>query len=339
MTFRLATLLYLFALAAAALAVMGSGVAMLLVVAMAITAWSLQAREKAPRRIAVQLVIAILVVGLAQIPIETAREAARTAQCRGSLRQLALACLNYESGQRTLPPAVTTLGTSGDTQSWRLLVLWYIVGSHPSDSLSTFYNVDEPWNSPKNQLMPNIEWYECPSHAETGNTSYLAVVDPRTVWNNDPPRKLEEITDDHGQTILLIDVGHSDIDWKEPRDLSFDEAVKLLTAPVDPDKFTGHVEQATFLHKQHYFRLVAMLDGSVQRLRSPLDRETAIALLTANGGETIDPARLDTLGQAELRYDRIYGLALLLVIAVLPAVPTVRRRVLPSRFDKESMAA
>ncbi|QDU53887.1 DUF1559 family PulG-like putative transporter [Aeoliella mucimassa] len=241
---------------------------------------------------------------------------------------------NYEDTYGHLPPAVATLGTSGDTQSWRLVIMPFI----ESNSIPSIYNRNEPWNGPTNRTLPSIEWYECPSHRETSDTSYLAVVAPECVWT-DPPRKLEEITDDHSQTILLIDVGHSDIDWKEPRDLTFDEAVELLTAPVDPDEFTGHVEQASFLHQEHYFRHVAMLDGSVLRLRAPLDRETAIALLTANGGETIDPAALESLGQPELRYDRLYGLLLLIAIAVLPVVPAVRKRVLPRVISEETSDA
>jgi prepilin-type N-terminal cleavage/methylation domain-containing protein len=60
------------------------------------------------------VVIAIIgtLVGLLLPAVQAARESARRANCQNKLAQLAKGCLNYESGQRALPPAFTDAGSS-----------------------------------------------------------------------------------------------------------------------------------------------------------------------------------------------------------------------------------
>ena len=62
------------------------------------------------------VVIAIIAILVALLlpAVNSAREAARRIQCVNNIRQLALACHNYESANREFPPGLTTYGPDRD---------------------------------------------------------------------------------------------------------------------------------------------------------------------------------------------------------------------------------
>src|SRR3954469_3488637 len=86
----------------------------------------------------VELLVVIAIIGILVallLPaIQAAREAARRTKCVNNLKNVALACLNYESSRKALPPGSLLVldpktGGAAGTQSglgWQVLILPFI---------------------------------------------------------------------------------------------------------------------------------------------------------------------------------------------------------------------
>ena len=71
----------------------------------------------------VELLVVIAIIGILVallLPaIQAAREAARCAQCQNHIKNLALACINYESAKKHFPPGfVSSPSDSAATEAW-----------------------------------------------------------------------------------------------------------------------------------------------------------------------------------------------------------------------------
>jgi prepilin-type processing-associated H-X9-DG protein len=104
-------------------------------------------------------VIAILgiLVSLLLPAIQAAREAARQTGCKNNLKQLALACHNYESGNRALP----LLYSQSNQLGWITQILPYF----EQGALYKQYNFSQPWFDASNaaQVATRNPIFECPS--------------------------------------------------------------------------------------------------------------------------------------------------------------------------------
>jgi prepilin-type N-terminal cleavage/methylation domain-containing protein len=130
-------------------------------------------------------IIAIL-IGLLLPAIQKVREAAARAKCQNNLKQLGLACHNYESNYGTLPPAsvqspgstqwaglsnflkVGKPGTSSSdfaTHSFRAIILPFIEQGNVLQQNGIPYNYRLDWFDPNNRpaTSTRIPLYECPS--------------------------------------------------------------------------------------------------------------------------------------------------------------------------------
>ncbi|MEX0725098.1 MAG: DUF1559 domain-containing protein, partial [Planctomycetaceae bacterium] len=129
----------------------------------------------------------------------------------------------------SFPPAYVADAAGKPMHSWRVLILPYLDEANRYNE----YNFDEPWNGENNrQLSERIPAaYACPSttrkeHAD--KTSYLAVVGPGTIWLGSTSTKFSEFIDGTDQTVMIVEVPDGNVPWMEPRDISFDDAMKLL---------------------------------------------------------------------------------------------------------------
>ena len=70
----------------------------------------------------VELLVVIAIIGILVallLPaIQAAREAARTRKCQNNIKNIALACLNYESTNKHLPVGYLSTGKTSSIESW-----------------------------------------------------------------------------------------------------------------------------------------------------------------------------------------------------------------------------
>ena len=85
-------------------------------------------------------------------------------------------------------------------------------------TLATQYRLDEPWDSPNNRRlharMPAV--FRCPadgSPTTSGVTDYVVISGPGAIFDGTQCTKLAEITDGTDQTLLVVEVVESDINW------------------------------------------------------------------------------------------------------------------------------
>lgn len=139
--------------------------------------------------------------------------------CHNNLRQISLALRVYSVTHGTYPPAYIADADGKPMHSWRVLILREMGRA----DLYAQYRFDEPWDGPNNSLLHSeiVRLYGCPSDpaGRTGQTSYLAVTGPGTMFPGDKGMAASQVADGTDSTLLVVEVQNSGIHWMEPRDL------------------------------------------------------------------------------------------------------------------------
>ncbi|MHC4399895.1 MAG: DUF1559 family PulG-like putative transporter [Planctomycetota bacterium] len=219
--------------------------------------------------------------------------AAREARCSSNLKEIALALHTYHEAYGSLPPAYVPDASGKPMHSWRVLILPYV----EEMGLYQQYNFNEPWNGPNNRkLAGQIPYvYRCPSIGpQAGSpTNYMAVVGPRTAWPGAVPTRIRDFRDDTLETIMVVEVNNPNVNWMEPVDLSWDEAVAGV-----------HTKPGAGIGSEHAYRFdpfvrpvgwahFASVAGSVHRLPENVSSEVIQSLLTISGWEDIPDSALE----------------------------------------------
>lgn len=127
----------------------------------------------------VELLVVIAIIGILVallLPaIQAAREAARRTSCSNKLKNIALACLNYENTQKTLPPGAELTNLAGDNGvGWNLIILPYIEESSMDDTIQKAIRErkatkpNDPFDGYEIARLfgKTIDLYNCPSDTE-----------------------------------------------------------------------------------------------------------------------------------------------------------------------------
>lgn len=180
------------------------------------------------------------------------------------------------------------LGLEGvqSAHSWRTRLLPYLNGD---STLPKQVDWESAWTARANAKAraQSVMYFRSPYDigSKSNHTSYLGVVGEEgrlpetflTPRSPESPRhsfdgyRRADITDGSANTIAVIEVIDSGIEWMEPRDLTLNEAIQLIRS--SPDGVN-----------------VVMVYGDVWHLDNTVPEDNLRALMTINGGESVTPA-------------------------------------------------
>ncbi len=268
----------------------------------------------------VVIAIIALLVALLLPAVSTARHAARRVQCTSNLKQIAIGLYNYREVYGSFPPAYVADANGKPLYSWRVLLLPFL----EQQSLYDRYRLDEPWDGPNNRKLlahtPRV--FQCADHQRRladATTSYFAVVGPNAAWSGAKPRPLGELSRDASDLILVLEGPPHTVAWSEPRDLSLEEAQRLLTDPPG-DRDGQHVNDGGFLYATYMGRNAALADGATWHLPPQLSPELALRLLQVDDGPGALHFATDGVRSypQRLQWANLFRLAVLTLLAILP---------------------
>ncbi len=204
--------------------------------------------------------------------VQSAREAARRAQCTNNLKQIALAMHNYHDANNNFPkPAIT--GKDGKPLlSWRVAILPYI----EQGELYKKFKLDEPWDSPNNkpllQEMPTT--YLCPSRSNPApsTTTYCVFTGKGALFEPGQAIGMAGVTDGTSNTVMVAE-SEEGVPWTKPDDLTFDPQAAASLCGAGSSHPGGF--NASFA------------DGSVRFFKKSIALQVFRALITRNAGEVI----------------------------------------------------
>jgi len=215
-----------------------------------------------------------VLVALLLPAVQSAREAARRAQCTNNLKQMALAMHNYHAANNAFPKPALTDKDGKALLSWRVAILPYI----EQNDLYNRFKLDEPWDSPHNkELIKEMpQTFVCPSRANVapGTTTYRVFVGAGALFEKGKDIGIADITDGTSNTIMIAESNEA-VPWTKPdAELDFDPAAK-------PSLFgAGSIHPGGFN--------ASMADGSVRFFKTTINLDVFRALITRAGGEVIN---------------------------------------------------
>ena len=200
--------------------------------------------------------------------------------CRGNLTTISGLLHLYLQKHGHFPPAFVVDNQGRPMHSWRVLVLES--AGHPLQTLYNKFDLDEPWNSPRNSklIREMPKFYACPNRHRGSIqfvTNYVGIVGPQTVFPNQNSVSLEDIHDNIDTTLQIAEIDNSEIYWSEPNDLTITND-EIVLGNARPAKITsGDLPGPGFL----------FVDGRIRRSAKRLEYQNLSPIITINGNEVM----------------------------------------------------
>jgi hypothetical protein len=201
------------------------------------------------------------------------------------LNQMQLAFQLYHEQYGCFPPAYVADAAGKPMHSWRVLILPFLDHARVYDE----YDFAEPWNGPHNRTLADqiySDIFHCASGPHAGRsplTDYVVIVGPETPFPSDRSTTLADMRDGAENTILLAEIGNSDIHWMEPRDLRVDEMSFTINDPAQPSISSPHSRGPAIVFADSI---------RAYRIDRSMRPATLKALTTIAGGEPVFRERL-----------------------------------------------
>ena len=194
-------------------------------------------------------------------------------QSSNHLKQLALAMQNYHDVYQCFPPAVVTDADGKPLYSGRVLLLPFMEQKPLYDQ----FDKSQAWNSPANrpltQKAPPVFMDPSAPSGGAGQTDYLFVTGKGTAMEQLADGRslaFSAVLDGTSNTLFMVEVKNSGINWAEPRDLNISQPMSL-PAGNHPN-----------------INLAVFFDGHTQAISKNVSPQQIRAMATRDGGERIE---------------------------------------------------
>ena len=334
MTFRLTTLLYVFALLAAAMATFGPGSGMLVASIAAVYLFVAVKRSREWRCFTGLMILCAVCFFALSIPArQAAIDSANLGRSCWRCLHITLAFYEYEQTYGQYPPYISRDSNGAPLHGWRT----HILSEIEEPLLYKQIKLDEPWDSDDNLSVTrntSIEYLRSErgmaQQSQPNETHFFAVVDDSNPWPVDVKMPEDRDPKDALKRVLFIEVAGRGVPWYEPRDLTTAEAVDILCGNWSEDYEwirSGYFVSDRIRGDGILQRYIGLEEGGKRSVGCFRDRELAEALCRGTDDDRfIGWQDRDDIYRAPkemvighiIHWGRIWGLAVFVALAIGP---------------------